>query len=108
MNEATGREARQRELIEQALAAYGRGASTLRGLVEDLQALALELRMVPQEWLAGFQAEVNELEVLYAVALDRGVLDALPADYRADADETVHRLEVLLQTLPPPADATEV
>ncbi|MBT1189520.1 hypothetical protein HET69_37440 [Streptomyces sp. CJ_13] len=104
MNEATERGARQRELIEEALAAYGRGSSTLEGLIQDLQALALELWMVPQEWLAGFQAEVNELEVLYAVALDRGVADALPADYRVDADEAVNRLEFLLQTLPPPAD----
>jgi hypothetical protein len=66
-----------------------------------LQALGLELRLVPQEWLADFQAEVNELEVLYAVALDRGGAEDLPANYRADADETVRRLEALLEQLPP-------
>ncbi|MEV7365433.1 hypothetical protein [Streptomyces sp. NPDC091299] len=63
--------------------------------------LELELRLVPQDWLADFQAEANGLEVLYAVALDRGVADDLTADYRADADETVRRLEALLEQLPP-------
>ncbi|MFF1410973.1 hypothetical protein ACFVX6_14475 [Streptomyces sp. NPDC058289] len=104
MSEATERETRQRQLIEQALATHGRGASTLEDLIRDLQALSVELWMVPQEWLGSFQAEVNELEVLYAIALDRGVADDLPEDYRADADEAVRRLTSLLQSLPPLAD----
>ncbi len=94
------REARQRALIAAALAAYRRGASTLALLRQELAALALELELAPRDWLIDFQTEVNELEVLHAVAVDRRVVHDLPAEYRADADETVTRLESLLDRLP--------
>ncbi|MFE4874074.1 hypothetical protein [Streptomyces sp. NPDC056682] len=103
MSEDMQREARQRALIAQALGEYRRGASALGGLSQDLQVLVLELQLAPKEWLAAFQAEVNELEVLYAIALDRGITEDLPADYRADADATVRNLEALLEQLAPPA-----
>jgi hypothetical protein len=99
MSEAEEREVRQ--LIAQTLSAYRSRASTTGQFVQNLQALVMELRLAPSGWLTDFQAEVNSPEVLYAVALDRGVADDLPADYRADADETVDRLEALLTRLPP-------
>ncbi|MFJ6121558.1 hypothetical protein [Streptomyces sp. NPDC092129] len=101
MSEAAKRERRQRALVAQTLAAYQCGASTLERLSQALQVLTLELRLFPKDWLADFQAEVNGLEVLYAVALDRGVAEDLPTGYQAEADETVRRLEALLEQLPP-------
>ncbi|MFI1539829.1 hypothetical protein [Streptomyces anandii] len=100
MSDSIKREARQRTLVSRALEDYRSGACTLRRLCEGLQALTLELRLVPQEWLVDFQAEANALEVLYAVALDRDVLDDLPADYRTDIDETLAHIEALMAQLP--------
>lgn len=101
MSEATERELRQRQLIAETLAAYRRGERAMEQSIQDLQVLAMELRLVSPEWLADFRAEVNGLEVLYAIALDRGVAHDLPADYKAEADETVNKLGALLEQLPP-------
>lgn len=56
--------------------------------------------MAPTDWLTAFQTEVNELEVLYAIALDQGVADDLPEDYRSNAEATERNLQALLEQLP--------
>lgn len=101
MSNTTERELRQRQLVAETLSAYRLGKQALGRTVQDLQALACELRLVSPEWLADFQAEINGLEVLYAVALDRGVAPNLPTDYKAEADETMTKLGALLEQLPP-------
>src|ERR1700736_4778792 len=107
MNEQWRREVRQRQLVRDVLAGYRNGDLALRRLVENLQALSDEMTLVTDAWRQKFQAEVNGLEVTYAVALDRGVADHLPGDFQSDIDESVRLLEAMMETLHAvPADAS--
>jgi hypothetical protein len=101
VSEAAEREERQLALIAEGLEGYRRGAMSLRALCRHLEALLPELRLVPPEWVDEVKAEVNGLDVLYAVAVDQGVADDLPDDYRAEVSETIRRLEGMLKRLPP-------
>jgi len=93
------REKRQRALIASVLDQYREGKSSLRRLAEDLYMLAQEIRLASDEWVDELQAEANSLEVMYAIALDRGFADNLPDRYLRDVDEAVERVANMLAEL---------
>jgi hypothetical protein len=99
MNSEWVRELRQRNLVRTVLDEYQAHELPLRRLVQDLQALSCEMTLAPAQWRELFQAEVNGLEVLYAIAIDREVLDDLPEDFRANVEAGVKNIGELMESL---------
>lgn len=99
MNEQAQRELRQRRLARETLADYRSRRIPLRRLVQDLQSLVPEFELVSDAWREAFQAETNSLEVVYAVALDRGLTERLPEDFQADVDQSINQLTELITSL---------
>jgi hypothetical protein len=62
--------------------------------VDDLNLIWSESSQ--SDWWDEFRGYWWTLERVYAVALDRGELDALPVDVVADIEESITGLEVLL------------
>ena len=85
-------------LATTSLAGYRSGAVSLRQLIDDLDAVwnGLLSTQLSEE----FRGHWWTLEQVYAVALDRGELEALPADAKADIEEAVGGLERLLDAWP--------
>jgi hypothetical protein len=88
-------ELRLRDLARRALADYNAGRTSLRGLVDDLDAIWSNLE--PSVWRDEFRGHWWTLEQVYAVALDRRELDALPEDAAAEVEEAIAALEKLLR-----------
>jgi hypothetical protein len=100
VSEDRGREGRQRELVLAAIERYRAGRSSLRRVAEDLQALAPEFPAMPAAWQEELQSEVNNLDVTFAVAIDRDVADALPEESVTEVAQTLDRIERLMVRLP--------
>jgi hypothetical protein len=65
-------------------------------LINDLEALLHELQLVDQQWRDEFQEAWGDLEIPYAVALDR--LTPLPTAANSTVAEGVERLDVLVRS----------
>lgn len=89
-------------LAATSLTGYRSGAVSLRRLVDDLD--AVWNRLLSTRWSEEFRGHWWTLEQIYAVALDRGELEALPADAKADIEEAVGGLERLLDAWPESPD----
>jgi hypothetical protein len=85
-------------LASASLSGYRSGAVSLRRLVDDLNVVWNNLPST--EWSEEFRGHWWTLEQVYSVALDRGELEALPADAEADIDEAVGGIEGLLDVWP--------
>jgi hypothetical protein len=91
----SGHELRLREPARRTVAAYRSGEISLRQLVDDLDVIWSEL--APSQWRDEFRGHWWTLEQVYAVALDRGELNALPDDAVSDIEEAASGLEELLK-----------
>jgi len=81
-------------LASTSLTGYRSGAVSLRRLIDDLD--AVWNRLISTQWSEEFRGHWWTLEQAYAVALDRGEIEALPADVKADIEGAVGELERLL------------
>lgn len=83
-------EIRQLRLMAERLEQFRQGTVPIARAISDLEGLlwALDGR-VPQAWFDSFLEQWGELEVAYAVALDRltPIPDATEADLRSATDE---------------------
>jgi hypothetical protein len=66
------REARQFARMIERLRAFRAGELDIGKLISDLEGLMWALELASQDWIDAFQSEWGELEIAYAVALDRG------------------------------------
>lgn len=89
-DEPTSYELRQLRLMAERLAQFREGTIPIARAISDLEGLlwALDGR-VPQEWFDSFLEQWGELEVAYAVALDRltPIPDATDAALRNATDQ---------------------
>jgi hypothetical protein len=83
---------RQYELMLDRLKGFAFGAVGLPKLIEDLRSLADALEKPAPAWKEDFLSEWWTLEQVYAVALDRGELDRLPAESQDLLDGAVAAL----------------
>ncbi|WP_117212991.1 hypothetical protein [Allorhizocola rhizosphaerae] len=89
---------RLQRLARASLAGYKSSTVSLRRLIDDLDAVWNNLPST--DWSEEVRGHWWTLEQVYAVALDRGELEALPADAKADIEEAVRALEALLDSWP--------
>lgn len=92
-DEATQRERRQLLLIEDRLRGFAEGKVYIAKTINDLEALLYALELAPDDWIERFREAWGELEVAYAVALDRlnPIPDANDPSIR-EAVAEMHRL----------------
>jgi hypothetical protein len=89
---------RLRTVASSALGGYRAGSVPLRRLIDDLDAVWNNLSS--SEWSDDFRGHWWTLEQVYAVALDRGQLNAMPSDSLAAIDEAIAGLEALVNSWP--------
>jgi hypothetical protein len=65
------REDRQLRLMADRLDAFVSGKLHIAEAISDLEGLLWALEMTPEEWKHDFREQWGELEISYAVALDR-------------------------------------
>ena len=70
-NEVRERERRQLDLMLDRLEGFRSGELEIRGVIDDLSALHYQLELVSGTWRDEFRDAWAELEIAYAVALDR-------------------------------------
>lgn len=87
------RERRQLELMNDRLDRFASGELSIGPVINDLEALLNELELVDDDWRDRFVEAWSELEIPYAVALDR--LEPIPTT----ADEGVRSAIASLRTL---------
>ncbi|WP_425838171.1 hypothetical protein [Streptomyces fractus] len=104
----------QRRLVEKALNDFDRGEIQLQTLAADLMSIsdamdergseamspiAAGLSDAPEEWLENFRSAAFGIEVIFAVAADKGV-DVLPPDEVDAVDREIDQVEFLVGQLP--------
>ena len=70
-SEATERERRQLVLMQDRIAGFRSGAVSLGVLIADLEGLMEARALASEQWIDGFRSAWGDLEISYAVALDR-------------------------------------
>lgn len=85
---------RLRDRAAQALSAYQAGGTSLRRLIDTLDAIWSGFE--PSEWRDEFREHWWTLEQIYAVALDRGDLADLSSDDTREIGDAVNELEILV------------
>lgn len=65
------REQRQLQLMRERVIGLADGSLYLATAIADLEGLLSALERTPEEWIDKFREEWSELEIAYAVALDR-------------------------------------
>jgi hypothetical protein len=86
---------RLRDSIAVSLARFRSGEILLGELVDRLDSAWNEV--APSKWRDDFRGHWWTLEQVYAVAIDRGELDALPPDAASDITEAIEGIESLLE-----------
>lgn len=76
MGDEDERERRQLDLMSDRLARFRAGELSIGPLINDLEALRYELHRVDDRWIDRFIEAWGDLEIPYAVALDR--LEPIP------------------------------
>jgi hypothetical protein len=104
----------QKRLALTCLSAYEEGASSLARLAEDMEsfstsfaaqgsgetaALAAFLSVSPRDWLNEFESAAGGIEVVSAVAMDRGWSE-LPGGVSAEIDKLRIEIKMLLRQIP--------
>jgi len=89
---------RLRALAAESLAGYKGGTVSLRQLVDNLDVVWNGLER--SGWSDEFREHWWTLEQVYSVALDRGELHPLPAEYLTAISEAVAGLETVLDSWP--------
>ena len=95
MDERQAREQRQYALMLERLQGFRQGSVPLPRLISDLEGPLCALELAPQDWLDGFRSVWLDLEVAYAVALDR--LEPLPTKDDYLVAEPAEELEQLVR-----------
>jgi hypothetical protein len=85
-----------RDLIAQKMASFRAGEASLRELVDYLNSVWNDIP--PSEWRDVFRGHWWTLEQVYAVAVDRDELYALPSDAASDIRDALEGIESLLET----------
>jgi hypothetical protein len=98
MDWAQSYDQRQYRQMLYSLNAYEQSALSLSGLVSDLQSLLYSLQNTDDDRLDAVQDEINKLEVIYAVALDRANKQLDEQD-RHEIPKTVADLKNLVEGL---------
>ncbi len=88
------RERRQLDLMGDRLARFRRGGLSIGPVINDLEALLHELESVDEAWIGRFVDAWSDLEIPYAVALDR--LDPIPTIDDSTVADGVGELERLV------------
>lgn len=83
-----------RDRVRTSLTEYQEGTLSLRRLIDDLG--IVWSNAAPSEWADELRGHWWTLEQVYAVALDRGELTAMPEDAQADIDNAVAEIDGLL------------
>jgi len=99
----SGRDLRQVALMEDRVAGFRAGGVALARLVNDLDSLWNELETTAA-WVDDLRSHWWTLEQVYAVAIDRDELDALPAEMQQLVDEAVAAIALLLGKVERDAD----
>lgn len=96
MDDDKDRELRQLRLMEDRLRAFARGELAIGPTIADLEGLLWALQQTPEAWRDQFREEWGELEIAYAVALDRGlpVPDATDPTIRGSVDAMIVLIQV--------------
>lgn len=92
------RNERQLTLMADRLVRFRSGEVPLRRLIDDLNSLWSELE-VPGDWSERFRSHWWTLEQVYSVAVDRGQVDPLPADFSVLISEAVDSMTFMLDEL---------
>ena len=95
MDERKAREQRQYALMLERLQGFRQGTVPLPRLISDLEGLLVALEMAPDEWIDEFRSVWLDLEVAYALALDR--LEPLPTKDDYLVAEPAKELEQLVR-----------
>ncbi len=96
MTGISARDQHQLELIRARLVGWRSGELALGRLIADLDALWVELGGLSEGWRSAFRIQWGTLEQVYAAALDRESVDALPADLEVLVEEAVDQLGFLV------------
>ncbi len=72
MSDATDRELRQLNLMEERLVGFSTGYLDIARMISDLEGLVAALEVTSEDWKNRFIHEWSELEIAYAVALNDG------------------------------------
>jgi hypothetical protein len=94
VGEDAERERRQLDLMSDRLARFRSGTLGIGALINDLEALRYELQSVDDAWIDRFIDAWGDLEIPYAVALDR--LDPIPTFADSTVKDGVRELEQLI------------
>jgi hypothetical protein len=92
-DETNERELRQLRLMADRLAGFERGDLCIAKVISDLRGLLWQLESTPQEWRERFEEQWGELEIAYAVALDRQA--PIPDVSAPDIREAVRQMKLL-------------
>lgn len=90
------RERRQLELMLDRIARFRSGRLSIGPTTNDLEALLNELELADDRWIDEFTEAWSDLEIPYAVALDR--MSPLPTIEDVTVRAGVDRLEVLVRS----------
>jgi len=94
VDDDSARERRQLELMLDRLARFRSGELVIGSVINDLEALHYELHMVGDAWISSFREAWSDLEIPYAVALDR--LEPIPTIADPTVAEGVDEMERLV------------
>lgn len=108
MSEVYEREQRQYALMLDRLDSYRAGRLSLGRLVNDLEGLAAQLEVTPEQWRSAFRIQWGTLEQVHAAALDRGIAEDLPDDFVVLIEEAVDRLRFLIDEVLSPNGSDDV
>ncbi|WP_394828245.1 hypothetical protein [Pendulispora albinea] len=95
------REIRQYALMKDKLLEFNDGKLPLSNLIDSLRALLDNVEEVSSQWRESFGQHWWTLEQVYAVALDRGNLEALPIESKVLVAEAVTELRRLVDEVLP-------
>ena len=95
MDDDDARDRRQLDLMLDRLARFRSGDLAIGSVINDLEALHHELNSVNDEWIARFREAWSDLEIPYAVALDRR--HPIPTIADPTVAEGIDEIEYLVQ-----------